>query len=75
MVCTAVVVANWPMLVVAVLHVVFMNLKAGNEELAIRWAVTAPPTPIIVVVADSSHGRGCSRDGEGRFTSRCWPAR
>ena len=32
MVCTAVVVANWPMLVVAVLHVVFMNLKAGNEE-------------------------------------------
>lgn len=32
MVCTAVVVANWPMLVTAVLHVVFMYLKAGNEE-------------------------------------------
>ncbi len=32
MVSTAVVVANWPMLVTAVLHVVLMNLKAANEE-------------------------------------------
>ena len=32
MICTAVVVPTWPMLAVAVTHIVWMNAKARNEE-------------------------------------------
>lgn len=36
--CTLVAAPSWPLLVVAVLHTVLMNLKARNEE---RWMVTS----------------------------------